>query len=62
MFYAYKPSSDINLEYGKAIVVAWRRYGTISRKWYPSVSKDFFHIKYLEKSRTPNTTTRKLND
>jgi len=29
--YAYKPSSGINLEYGQAMVVAWR-YGIISRK------------------------------
>jgi hypothetical protein len=32
MFQAYKPSSGINLEYGQAMVIAWRRYGIISRK------------------------------
>jgi hypothetical protein len=31
MFQAYKPSSGINLEYGKVMVVAWRRYGKFSR-------------------------------
>jgi len=32
MFQAYKPSSTINLEYGQATVVEWRRYGIITRK------------------------------
>jgi hypothetical protein len=50
MFYAYKPSSRINLEYWQAMVVAWRRYGIISRKKYLSVSNVLFHIKYLEKT------------
>jgi len=32
MFQACKPSSGIKLEYGQSMVIAWRRYGIISRK------------------------------
>jgi hypothetical protein len=62
MSLAYKTSSAINSQYGQATAVVWRIYGTISRIYYTSVLIVLFHIKYLEKIRTLNITTRKLND